>query len=216
MSSLDAISGVGLSNDSHADALSPRQALLAGADAYELLALPEQTLRENIFVDFSTQNLPSSLLLAIGADVVLRTTFQCEPCGRLDRNHPGVLKGIGKRRGVLARVARGGRIRVGDRVRCLPAAVAALPDDWQERILQVVEHVPDNQLIEYRHLARLAGVPKVYCRVFPKILARASTAVARRAKAGHVDSHRQWFGHDFYRIEEVAALEALAIHAATA
>jgi alkylated DNA nucleotide flippase Atl1 len=210
VTSLDAIAGIGLSSDSHADALSPRQVLLAGSDAYDELGLPPQTLRENLLVDFATARLPSNAILSVGDDVLLRTTFQCEPCGRLEGHHPGVLKRIGARRGMLARVARGGRIRVGDTVRCRLSGAEPLADAWQERILQVLARVPRGRQVEYRHLAKLAGVPKVYCRVFPKVLASASADVAARAQAGTVDESRRWMGQELHRREDEAALRELA------
>lgn len=207
---LDAITGIGLSSDSHADAFSPRQVLLAGADAYDELELQPWTLRENLLVDFSTACLPRNAVLSVGDDVLLRTTFQCEPCGRLEGHHPGVLKRIGSRRGMLARVVRGGRIRVGDAIRCSQSSSEPLADAWQERILQVLARVPRGRQVEYRHLAKLAGVPKVYCRVFPKVLAGASADIAARAQAGSVDESRRWMGQELHRREDEAALRELA------
>lgn len=210
VTSLEAIAGAGLSNDSHCDPLSPRQVLLAGSDAYDELALPSQTLRENILVDFPTNDLPSAALLEIGGEVLLRTTFQCEPCGRLEGHHPGVLRRIGARRGILARVIRSGRVRVGDVVRCRVSSAAPLSDSWQERILQIMERVPKGRLLEYRQLAKLAGVPKVYCRVFPKVLAKAAPDIAARAQPGSVDDkRRRWLGHELHRRDDEVALEEL-------
>ena len=207
---LDAVAGMGLSGDSHASALSPRQVLLADSHVYSELGLPVQTLRENFLVDFATDRMSGSALLVIGEAVILRTTFQCEPCGRLEGHHPGVLQHIGARRGILARVIRGGRVRVGDSVRCCLLKSKPLADDWKERILQVLEQVPKGQQIEYRHLAKLAGVPKVYCRVFPKILAKAPVEFADRARPGDVEVSRQWLGQEFHRLKDEAALRELA------
>jgi alkylated DNA nucleotide flippase Atl1 len=210
VTSLDAITGIGLLSDGHADALSPRQVLVAGSNAYEELGLPAQTLRENLLVDFTTEDLPGNAVLAIGEQVLLRTTFQCEPCGRLEGHHPGVLRRIGGRRGMLARVAHGGRIRVGDSVRCRRSGIAPLAYAWQERILQVLDQVPPGRQIEYQRLAKLAGVPKGYCRVFPKLLANAPAQVAVRAQPGRVDESRRWLGQELHRRDDDAALEELA------
>jgi uroporphyrinogen-III synthase len=53
-------------------------------------------------------------VLRVGAEVLLRLMFQCEPCGTLDRVQAGLSGRIGTRRGVLARVlaARGATVHV--------------------------------------------------------------------------------------------------------
>lgn len=210
VTSLEAIAGVGLSNDSHADPLSPRQVLLAGSDAYDELALPSQALRENVLLDFPTNDLPSAAVLQIGNDVLLRTTFQCEPCGRLEGHHPGVLRRIGSRRGILARVIRSGRVQVGDSVRCRVTEAVPLSDSWQERLLQVMDRVPHGRVVEYRQLAKLAGVPKVYCRVFTKVLAKAAPDVGAKARPGSVDDElRRWTGQELHQRDDEVALEEL-------
>lgn len=165
----EAITGLGLSEDMHSDPLSLRQILLVGERAYEDLGLPPLALRENILLDFDTSNLSSGTVLRIGQDVLLWLTFQCEACGHLNSHHSGLSKVIGARRGMLARVLNGGWIRTGDAVRNLGQLLPKWPDDWRERVRMVLDAVPLTDVIEYKQLARLAGVPSSYCRVFPRV-----------------------------------------------
>lgn len=198
---LVAVDGMGLQGDKHANPLSPRQLLLAGTDVYRDLALSPMTLRENLLVNFSTAGLESSSLLKVGRDVVLWLTFQCEACGHLEHRHPGIVRSIGKRRGMLARVLRGGVILPGDAVSCAPSRIARISDRWQDRIAGVLQRVPSGRRVEFRQLAQLAGVPKAYCRVFPKILSQLPTSVACKAQAGSVaDVGQRWTGAELFDV----------------
>ncbi|TWI67636.1 hypothetical protein IP91_01753 [Pseudoduganella lurida] len=164
-----AAAGVGLAGDAHADALSPRQLLLAGTPAYGRFGLPPGALRENLLLDVDTAHLPSGTLLRVGAEAVLWLTFQCEACTYLDVRQPGIARRIGRDRGVLARVVQGGPIRVGDPVVVLPGKREKWSDDWRERVAAILARVPAGRVVEYRQLARLAGVQAVYCRTFPRL-----------------------------------------------
>ena len=208
---LDAVAGFGLHGDTHAHPLSPRQVLLVGAGVYRDLGLKAMTLRENLLVDFNTERLASSVLLQVGREVVLWLTFQCEACGHLEHRHPGVVKSINGRRGILARVLRGGRISVGDEVRQRASSIPPISSVWQERIASVLAHVPSGKRVEYRQLARLAGVPKAYCRVFPKILSQLPAAVASKAQPGNVArADERWTGEDLFDVaQDTSGLAAL-------
>lgn len=208
---LVAIAGSGLHGDTHAHPLSPRQVLLAGSDVYRDLGLKAMTLRENLLVDFGTERLASSTLLQVGPEVILWLTFQCEACGHLEHRHPGVVKAIHDRRGMLARVLRGGRMSVGDEVRQCTSSIPPISNIWQERIVGVLTRVPAGKRIEYRQLARLAGVPKAYCRVFPKILSKLPPTVACKAQAGTVaKTYERWTGEDLFNISKnISGLTAL-------
>lgn len=208
---LVAIAGLGIHGDTHAHPLSPRQVLLAGADVYRDLDLKAMTLRENLLVDFGTERLASSALLQVGPEILLWLTFQCEACGHLEHRHPGVVKAIRNRRGMLARVLRGGRMSVGDEVRQCTSAIPPISSVWQERIAGVLTRVPAGKRIEYRQLARLAGVPKAYCRVFPKILSQLPPTVASKAQAGTVaDTHERWTGEGLFDVSKyISGLTAL-------
>lgn len=171
----------GFDDDMHAHPLSPRQVLIASTNAYADLALPPHALRENLLVDADTARLQSGTVLQIGSAVRLRLMFQCEACGQLDSQQPGLSRKIGMRRGMMARVLEGGVIVRGDRIRDL--GVLELPwfDDWRARVAQVLAAVPDDAVIEYRHLARLAGIQSSYCRAFPKLLRALGERAASKA-----------------------------------
>jgi hypothetical protein len=184
-----AVAGIGILGDVHADARSPRQVLLASVSTYEDFALPPHALRENLLLDIDTACLASGTVLQIGAEVRLGMMFQCEACGQLDNVQPRLAARIGERRGMLARVLAGGVIRAGDPVHDLGPVAAAWSDDWRERIRQVLDAVPDEAVVDYRTLAHLAGIQSSYCRAFPRVLARlggqyAGKAVSAQAAAG--------------------------------
>jgi hypothetical protein len=204
-----AIACVGLAGDVHADPLSPRQLLLAGTDAYDAFALAPHALRENLLVDIDTSRLASGTVLRVGDDVLLRLMFQCEACGHLDVHRPGLPRPglsrpglstrIGTRRGMLARVLRGGQIRPGDSVRAVGPPLPAWSDDWRERIVHVLDAMPPRSVITYKRLAQLAGVASSYCRAFPAIIARLGPFYAGRAVSSQSDiALPRWEGHGLF------------------
>ena len=190
-----ALDGLGIEGDMHAEALSPRQLLLADAAVYEEYSLPAHALGENLLLDVDTASLRSGTVLGIGDDVRLRLMFQCEACGQLDAVQPGLARRIGARRGILARVLSGGLIRRGDAVRDLGVLHPAWSDDWRERVRCVLDAVPPDMVIEYRLLARLAGIQSSYCRAFPRLLAGLGPHYAGKAvTAQSTGSATRWDG----------------------
>lgn len=176
--------GRGLEGDIQCDPLSPRQLLIAGTPAYVRLGLPPNALRENLLLDIDSAVLASGQLLAVGASTVLQLTFACEPCGRLNLRQDRLTRTIGAQRGMLARVAAGGAVHVGDPVRLLDRTAHAWPDAWRARVEAVLARVPEGMVVEYRQLALLAGVALTYCRVFPRVareLGLAQAAVPLRS-----------------------------------
>lgn len=181
------LAGLGMAGDRHADACSPRQVLLAGTPPYARHGLAPHTLRENVLLDIDTAALPAGALLRLGDTVVVGLTFHCEACRYLDARHPGIARVIGRERGVLARVLRGGTVRVGDAVVRLDGATQTWSDDWRERVAHILAQVPVGMVVEYRQLARLAGVQAVYCRALPALARRlgmAERAVGQGAASG--------------------------------
>lgn len=162
--------GLGIDGDCHANPQSPRQILLVSTGAYETCNVPPKGLRENILIQTSELNLPSGSRVRIGSHAVLRISFQCEPCGRLNRVRPKLSRDIGDMRGHLARVVQSGSIRAGDRVRVETGVFRPFPDYWKDRVIEIVHMLPANHLVSYARLAELAGVPKAFCRVFPRLL----------------------------------------------
>ena len=183
------VEGLGIDGDAHADDLSLRQVLIADAAAYAELGLPAHALRENLLFTFEPSTLASGTLLRVGGEALVWLTFRCEACGELNKHRAGLSKAIGQRRGMLARVARGGTVREGDAVVDLGRRLAAWSDDWRERVRTVLSAVPPGLVVEYSQLARLAGVSTGYCRAFPPVIrgfgaACAEKAVPRQAIAG--------------------------------
>ncbi|MEW7847531.1 MOSC domain-containing protein [Massilia aurea] len=185
---LTLVAGEGIDGDRHRDPVSPRQLLLASQATYADLALAPHALRENILFDMPIDDLPSGTVLQIGAEAQVRLMFVCEACGRLDLHGARLGARIGARRGVLARVVRGGVIRIGDTVRGIGQLLPAWSIDWHERVRQVIDAMPLETVIDYALLARLAGIQTTYCRAFPRLLASLGPAYAARAIAARAIS----------------------------
>lgn len=181
VSEMGLVAGLGADGDRHADPRSPRQLLLAGADAYADYALAPHALRENLLFDFDVAQLVSGTVLRIGTQALLQVMFGCEACGQLDQHGKRLAARIGSRRGMLARVLRGGAVHSGDDVNSLGPMVAAWPDDWRQRIARVLDAVPRESVVDYAQLARLAGIQTSYCRAFPRLLDKLGPAYAERA-----------------------------------
>lgn len=180
---IEAVAGPGLQGDAHADPLSPRQVLLVSSRVYAELDLPPNALAENLRIEAGTETLASGTVLQVGDEVLLRVMFQCEACGYLDRQRPGLARAVGRRRGVLARVLAGGAIRSGDRIRDLGRKLPAWSEDWRVRVQQVLGAMPPGAVIEYGLLARLAGIQSSYCRALPRLVAKLGPGYAGRAVA---------------------------------
>ena len=183
----------------HADASSPRQLLLASASVYDDFALPPHALRENLLLDIDTACLGSGTVLQIGDQVRLRMMFQCEACGQLDAIQPRLAQGLGKRRGMLARVLAGGLVHSGDPVFDLGVLAPAWSDDWRERVRRVGDALPPGCVVEYRELARLAGIQASYCRAMPKLLKRFGETCAAKAVSSQASPGLpRWYGEGLF------------------
>lgn len=212
VSTVFAEAGIGLNGDCHADPLSPRQILLACAGSYRRFDLPAGTLRENITVSCDLREWCSGSLVSLGTRATLRVTFECEPCARLNAHRPGLMRAVRHKRGILARVVRGGTISVGDCVRIQPAQRAWWSDVWQERVRDIAARVPCGFVVEYRQLARLAGVPVSYCRVFPRVLATEGVGTRVVSSQTECDLPR-WTGEELFAPLKKLRREAQTINA---
>lgn len=201
VTSLEAIAGHGLAGERHADPLSPRQVLLAGASAYARHALEPHALGENLLFDGETKALRSGQLLQVGGQAVLWLSFHCEACGQLDRIRKGLAKAVGihgdQRRGMLARVLHGGVIHTGDAIVLRGDTLPGWSDDWRERVATVLARVPDGMVVDYRQLARLAGLQTSYCRAFPKI-ARERGLAHKAVTTGSAPGLPRWQGSELF------------------
>jgi MOSC domain-containing protein YiiM len=112
---LTAVAGKGLLGDA-AFGRERRQVLLVGQSSLSEFDLQPGMLRENItLTGMRLDDLAEGTLLELG-EAILEITGDCEPCGQMDALRPGLREAIRGRRGKLARVARGGDVRVGDAV----------------------------------------------------------------------------------------------------
>ena len=90
-----------------------RQVLLIDLETLKEFELAPGDVRENLTV--SGISLSGTRRLWVG-EVMLEVTGDCAPCSTMDELQPGLQERIRGRRGVLARVVRGGQIQVGDQV----------------------------------------------------------------------------------------------------
>jgi len=196
---VQAEAGLGFKGDCHAEPLSPRQVLLVSAEAYRRLDLPPASLRENVTLSADLRGWLSGSLVGIGRRMLLRLTFPCDPCSRLNGHRTGLMRAIGTERGMLARVVRSGTIRLGDPVRVRPKVFGSWSDGWQERVREVARRVPSGAVVQNAQLAFLAGVPSSYCRVFSRVLAASPGRLGRRVASGQEQpSMPRWSGSDLF------------------
>lgn len=209
VSAITAITGLGLAGERHAAAHSPRQVLIVGDEAYRRFGLPDGVLGENLRVPGRTDDWRSGELLQVGDEVLLWLTFACEPCGRLDRQRSGLSRTIGRHRGMLARVLRGGTLFPADPVQRIGEAVPLRPDlfsdDWRVRVIGVARAVPPGRWIGYAQLAAMAGVARTYCRAFPRVLVGLPTEVGARVRsAAQALPDAPWDGAGLFDIDPAA------------
>ena len=120
--SLRLIQELGVDGDHHARPRSSRQVLLMAEENCDAFGLAPGEVRENIVTrGLDLQNLAAGTVLGIGA-AELEITKDCEPCSFIDGLRPGLRARMERRRGMLARVLRGGDIRVGDEIVLRPPA----------------------------------------------------------------------------------------------
>jgi hypothetical protein len=102
-------------------------------------------------------------------------------------------------------VIAGGVIHAGDRVRDLGQRMPAWPDDWRDRVARVLDAVPPLAVIEYRHLARLAGIQSSYCRAFPRLTATLGPRFAGKAVTAQSTARSlRWEGNGLFDDEKIS------------
>ena len=112
------ITGEGIEGDRHRRAdgrRTQRQILLMDRETISKFDLRDGDVRENITVeglDFSA--LKDGDKVAIGSEVILRITGDCEPCSRMDELRDGLKDELDGQRGMLAFAEKGGIISNGD------------------------------------------------------------------------------------------------------
>jgi MOSC domain-containing protein YiiM len=119
---LVALDGVGFEGDKCAGRRL-RQALLLGTETLSEFGYEAGQLREQVTVDLpGLQKLPMGAMVQAG-NVVFRIEQDCAPCGGMARNlgeDPEMFQtNLAGKRGMLATIAKGGSIHVGDEVTVL-------------------------------------------------------------------------------------------------
>lgn len=112
------VADFGLEGCRHAKPKSRRQVLLIEQETLEALELEPGMVKENITtrgIDLSS--LPVDSRLFLGDEAEVWVTGPCQPCGYMDEIRDGLQEELRGRRGVLAWVKQGGRVRVGDAIR---------------------------------------------------------------------------------------------------
>lgn len=166
---VEAVAAYGLAGDCNANAASPRQVLLVDRRTIDEMALTCEDLRANLVVEGDLSRLESGMSISF-AEVRLRVTIPCEPCGKLNTVRPNLSREIGSRRGLLARVLTGGSLRIGQVGAPDGSSTQALASDWKTRIRHIVMQVPEGKVITYAALVTVAGVQSAYCRALPSVL----------------------------------------------
>ncbi len=117
------IADLGLEGCRHAAAKSRRQVLLIEEETLATLGLETAQLKENVTTrGIDLTSLPLDTCLRLGDEVELWVTGPCHPCELMDEIRDGLKEELRGRRGVLAWVKTGGRVRVGDRIEARPQA----------------------------------------------------------------------------------------------
>ncbi|MBC2666553.1 MOSC domain-containing protein [Novosphingobium flavum] len=102
-----------------------RQVSLIEAESWEAalaelgVVVPWQERRANLLVTGLRLPREAGRIIAIGADLRIETTCECDPCSRMEEIAPGLKAALlpDWRGGVLGRVIQDGAIAVGDEVR---------------------------------------------------------------------------------------------------
>ena len=116
-----AISGLGLEGDRSAYEGNMRQVLFMNKETLDEFGLAPGQVKENITVTgLDLSQTKEGQVFFIGDDVTMEIVGDCEPCGKMDAIQPGLKYKLDGRRGMLAMVINGGRIKVGDPVRVEP------------------------------------------------------------------------------------------------
>lgn len=112
-----AIENLGLEGDRHAMPDGSRQVLLMDEETLTSLDVSIGAVKENITTrGIGLMKLSPGTRLQIN-DAVLELTKACTPCSRMEEIRPGLREELEGKRGMLARVVRGGEIHVGDSVK---------------------------------------------------------------------------------------------------
>lgn len=119
LQAVKAVENLGLEGDRHALPDGSRQVLLIEEETLTRLGISIGAVKENITTrGIGLMDLAAGTRLQI-RDVLFELTKPCTPCERMEEIRPGLREELQGQRGMLARVVRGGEIRVGDAIAVL-------------------------------------------------------------------------------------------------
>jgi alkylated DNA nucleotide flippase Atl1 len=169
--------GHGIIGDANCASSSPRQVLIASKRTYDELGLAPGVLRENLLVDGDVEEFQSGQVVRVGGSVLVRLTFRCEPCVKLNRARPGLAREVVGRRGFLGRVISGGEVQAGDEITLTDSVFFPMPDQPRARVYDLISRIPSGRTLGFKPLVATVGLPKTYVRVLPRFLTAAPTAI---------------------------------------
>jgi MOSC domain-containing protein YiiM len=116
------VTELGLEGCAHARPSGKRQVLLMDEESLHEFQLVPGIARENV----TTEGLDVNAL-AIGqklrmGEVELQVTLVCDPCEQIEALRPGLQEAMQGKRGMLCRVTRGGRLKIGDEIELVASA----------------------------------------------------------------------------------------------
>ena len=116
---VQAIEAHGLEGCAHARPGTKREVLFASAEHLGGLGLEHGQIRENFTIEGDdVHQWPVGQLVRIGG-AEFEITMECDPCSRMEAIRPGLQADLEGRRGMLARVVKGGEVAAGDEVTLL-------------------------------------------------------------------------------------------------
>jgi len=121
------VAGEGLVGDHYSNHGGKRQVTLIQAEHLQGVAgmlhqddVDPRLTRRNLLISGINLLALTNARFRIGDEVILETTGECHPCSRMEENlGPGGYQAMRGHGGLTARVAQGGKIRLGDTVRLL-------------------------------------------------------------------------------------------------
>ena len=117
-----AVRGFGLEGCAHGRPLGKRQVLLMDEETLRDFRLAPGIVRENVTTEgLDVNGLQVGQRLKVG-EVELEVSLVCAPCEQIEALRPGLEAAMQGKRGMLCRVTRGGRLRVGDEIALMESA----------------------------------------------------------------------------------------------
>lgn len=110
----------GMLGDKHYDTDTQRSVLITSIESYTLakvhqIEMPHSALGENLLVDYNPYTLPLGTKLQIG-NTILEITQNCTLCNHLSKIDKKLPKLLKRDRGIFAKVAKKGSIKVEDTI----------------------------------------------------------------------------------------------------